>query len=158
MFTLTDICNIAIQIEENGAETYRRASEGVQDPKLAEILIWMAREEEKHARWFESIRSDQTLSTEQKEMAAIGRSLLTDIMKSNTFSLDREKLEEASSFTEILMQSIEFEQDTILFYEILLDFLDNDETREKLEMIIREEQNHIKKLETLADHSCAVEG
>ncbi|BCL63108.1 hypothetical protein DGMP_38010 [Desulfomarina profundi] len=158
MFTLTDICNIAIQIEENGAETYRRASEGVQDPKLAEILIWMAREEEKHARWFESIRSNQTLSTEQKEMAAIGRSLLTDIMKSNTFSLDREKLEEASSFTEILTQSIEFEQDTILFYEILLDFLDNDETREKLEMIIREEQNHIKKLETLADRSCAVEG
>ncbi len=158
MFTLTDICNIAIQIEENGAETYRRASEGVQDPKLAEVLTWMAHEEEKHARWFESIRSDQTLSSEQKEMAAIGRSLLTDIMKSNTFSLDREKLEEAGSFTEILAQSIEFEQDTILFYEILLDFLDNDETREKLQMIIREEQNHIKKLETLADLSCPVEG
>ncbi|WP_457575446.1 ferritin family protein [Desulfomarina sp.] len=158
MFTLSDICNIAIQIEENGAETYRRASEGIEDPKLAEVLTWMALEEEKHARWFESIQSDQTLSSEQREMAAIGRSLLTDIIKSNTFSLDREKLEEAGSFKEILAQSIEFEQDTILFYEILLDFLDNDETREKLQMIIREEKNHIKKLETLADQSCAVEG
>jgi rubrerythrin len=157
MFTLTDICNIAIQIEENGAETYRNASKGVQDPKLAEVLLWMAREEEKHAGWFASIQSDQTLSPEQKEMAAIGRSLLTDIMKSNTFSLDRKKLEEARDFTEILAQSIEFERDTILFYEILLDFLDNDETREKLKMIIREEQSHIKKLETLADKPCTVQ-
>ncbi len=47
MFTLTDICNIAIQIEKNGAETYLNASKTVKDPELAKALAWMASEEKK---------------------------------------------------------------------------------------------------------------
>ena len=151
MFTLTDICNIAIQIEQNGADTYKRASKASQDPQIAETLSWMAGEEEKHAEWFASIRSNTELSSEEKEMEAIGRSLLQDIVKSNTFSLDKGVLESVDDLHEIIAQSMEFEQDTILFYGILLDFLDNQETIEKLQMIIQEEKNHVKRLETLLE-------
>ena len=151
MFTVTDICNIAIQIEQNGAEIYRNASKTVKDPKLAKALADLAKEEENHAEWFKSIQSDQVLSTEQKEMEAIGRSLLQDIVKNNSFSLDKKTLENANDPGELITQSIELEQDTILFYEILLDFLDNDQTIEQLKIIIKEEQNHIKKLETMKE-------
>lgn len=147
MFTLTDICNIAIQIEQNGAETYRNASQAAKDNQLAKTLSWMAEEEVKHARWFESIQSDKILTAEQLKMEAVGRSLLVDIVKNNTFSLDSSILSETSRLSEMIEQSIEFEQDTILFYEVLLDLLDDDETREKLNLIIQEERNHIKKLE-----------
>ena len=150
MFTLTDICNIAIQIEKNGAETYLNASKTVKDPDLAKALAWMASEEKNHAIWFESIRSDKVLSAEQMKMEAVGRSLLLDIVKSNTFSLDDNVLKETTELTDLIAQSIEFEQDTILFYEILLDLLDNDETIEKLKFIIQEEHNHIKKLKMMA--------
>lgn len=149
MFTLTDICNIAIQIEQNGAETYKKASKAAKDEGIAETLSWMAQEEEKHAEWFASIRSSTELSSEEKEMEAIGRSLLQDIVKSNTFSLDETLLESTDELSEIIAQSLEFEQDTIIFYGILLDFLDNQENIEKLQMIIREEKNHVNKLESL---------
>ncbi len=84
------------------------------------------------------------------KMEAVGRSLLLDIVKSNTFSLDDKVLKETTELTDLIAQSIEFEEDTILFYEILLDLLDNDETIEKLKFIIQEEHNHIKKLKIMA--------
>ena len=151
MFTLTDICNIAIQIEQNGAATYLNASKTTKDPELAEILAWMAKEEENHARWFKSIQSDKILTAEQMEMEAVGRSLLLEIVQSNTFSLDNDVLKNTTELTDLIAQSIEFEQDTILFYEILLDLLEDDETIEKLNIIIREERNHIKKLELMSE-------
>jgi len=153
MFTLTDICNIAIQIELNGAEIYRNSAETVKSPEIAETLSWMAEEEENHAEWFRTIQSGQVLSSEQQEMAAIGRSLLQDIVKNNSFSLDSNLLTNADEEDEVIAQSIEFEQDTILFYEILLDFLDNDETVEQLKNIIQEERNHIKKLKAMGEQS-----
>ena len=153
MFTLTDICNIAIQIEQNGAATYLNASKTMKDPKLAEILAWMAKEEENHARWFESIQSDKVLSAEQMEMEAVGRSRLQEIVQSNPFSLDSDVLKDTSQLTDLIAQSIEFERDTILFYEILLDLLEDEETTEKLNTIIREEHNHIKNLKLLSDQN-----
>jgi len=153
MFTLTDICNIAIQIEQNGAETYKKASKAAKVPQIAKTLSWMAGEEEKHAEWFASIRSKTKLSSEEKEMEVIGRSLLQDIVKSNTFSLDKTLLESTDELSEILSQSIEFERDTIIFYEILLGFLENKETIEKLHMIIQEEKNHVKKLTALLEEN-----
>ncbi len=153
MFTVTDICNIAIQIEQNGAEIYRNAGKTVKDPKLARALADLAKEEDNHAEWFKSIQSDQVLSTEQKEMEAIGRSLLQDIVENNSFSLDKKMLENANEPGELITQSIELEQDTILFYEILLDFLDNDQTIEQLKIIIQEERNHIKKLEAMKEQN-----
>ena len=153
MFTLSDICNIAIQIELNGAEIYRNAGKTAKVPEIAETLAWMAKEEENHAEWFRSIQSNQVLSSEQKEMEAIGRSLLQDIMKNNSFSLNGTLLAETDEKDEIIAQSIEFEQDTILFYEILLDFLDDEESVKQLKNIIREEGNHIKKLESMKERN-----
>jgi rubrerythrin len=151
LFTLTDICNIAIQIELNGAETYRNGAETTKNAKIAKTLSWMAEEEESHAEWFRSIQSAQVLSSEQKEMEAIGRSLLQDIVKNNSFSLNSEQLINTDELAEVISQSIEFEQDTILFYEILLDFLDEEETVKQLKDIIQEERNHVKTLEDMRE-------
>jgi len=111
----------------------------------------MAEEEESHAEWFRSIQSAQVLSSEQKEMEAIGRSLLQDIVKNNSFSLNSKQLINTDELAEVISQSIEFEQDTILFYEILLDFLDDEETVKQLKDIIQEERNHVKKLEDMRE-------
>ena len=44
---------------------------------------------------------------------------------------------------------IEFEKDTLLFYEMLDSFLDAEETRKTLNRIMAEENNHIKTLQEL---------
>ncbi len=57
MFTIGDIRNIAIQIERNGEETYREASKVAKDSDVVEMLVWMADEEQRHAKWFSDLRS-----------------------------------------------------------------------------------------------------
>lgn len=156
MFTVADIRNIAIQIEKNGEETYRRAGELAEDPILSQTLFWMADEEARHAKWFDNIQSEKPLTQEQQEMEQIGRMLLQDMIKGNSFLLDVEDLKKAETVKDVLIQSKAFEEDTILFYEFLLGFMDDEETITQLNRIIEEEKNHIKKLIEL-EPECAVE-
>ena len=125
MFTLGDIRNIAIQIERNGEETYRNASKAAKDPEVAEMLAWMADEEKCHANWFTSLKSNTPLTPEQREMEQMGRTLLQDMIKGNNFLLDENELKNAENVEEVIARSKAFELDTILFYEFLIEFLDD---------------------------------
>ncbi len=146
MFTLTDIRDIAIQIERNGEKAYRRASEYASDPEFAQMFNWMADEEARHAKWFEIIESDMPVSSEHQEMEAMGRGLLQEMMKSQTFSLEQDRMENADYMGDLLSQSMAFEHDTILFYEMLSGFIDDPETMLQLDVIIAEERKHIDEL------------
>ncbi len=149
MFTFGDIKNIAIQIERNGEASYLKASKVSTDPNITEMLIWMAEQERKHANWFENLQATKPMTQEQKEMEAVGQTLLQDMVKGNDFLLDEKNLEQSGSVKEVLDISISFEEDTILFYKFLLDFLDDDEDREQLQKIISEEQSHVEQLEKM---------
>lgn len=147
MFTIGDIRNIAIQIERNGEETYRNAAKAAKDPEVAKVLNWMADEEGRHAKWFSNLQSSIPLTAEQQEIEAVGRTLLQDMIKGNNFLLDENELQNAKSVEEVVAKSITFELDTILFYEFLIDFLDDKEAIIQLKTIIEEERNHINQLE-----------
>jgi len=151
MFTIGDIRNIAIQIEKNGEETYRNASKAAKDPQVAEVLAWMADEEKRHAKWFSHLQSSKPLTKEQEEVEAVGRTLLQNMVKGNNFLLDEEELINAKNVEEVLARSKVFELDTILFYEFLIGFLDDQEAVEQLQRIIEEERNHIIQLELMED-------
>ena len=151
MFTIADIRNIAIQIERNGEETYRNAGRAARDPGITMVLEWMADEELRHARWFETIGSTRPLTREQREIESMGRTLLQDMVKGNTFLLDQKELEGAETVIEIIVRSKAFEQDTIVFYEFLLSFLDDEESIRQMEIIIGEERNHINELERMIE-------
>ena len=149
MFTMADIRNIAIQIEANGEKTYRRAAACATDPELRRLLAWMADEERSHGEQFAALAMEQPLNPEQAELEAMGRSLLQDIVRSQTFSLDGDQLAEATAMAEVLDQSIEFERDTIQFYEFLAGFLDDPEAVRQVETIIAQERNHVRQLDAL---------
>jgi rubrerythrin len=149
MFTIGDIRNIAIQIERNGEETYRNASKAAKDPQVAKILAWMADEEKSHAKWFDNLRSNKPLTPEQQAIESMGRTLLQDMIKGNSFLIDEKELQNAKNVEEVVAKSITFELDTILFYEFLIDFLDDQEAIDQLKIIIEEERNHIKQLEQM---------
>jgi rubrerythrin len=149
MFTLSDIRNIAVQIEQNGEETYRRAACQTNDPELVYILNWMADEEKHHGELFATIVDERTLTVEEAELEAMGRSLLQDIVRSQTFSLEQRRLGQSTSLEDLLDQSIEFENDTIEFYEFLVGFLDDVEAIAQLNGIIKQEQGHVRQLEEM---------
>jgi len=156
MFTTGDLRNIAIQIEKNGEKTYRSAALATADPELAELLTWLADDEKRHAQWFSQIETKNTLTAEQAEMESVGSSLLRDIIKDKTFDLDQQELINADSLMSVLTMARALEQDTVLFYEFLLGFLDDEESRQQLNLIIDEEKKHMAALDQLVDkeHSC----
>ncbi len=149
MFTLNDIRNIAIQIEQNGAQIYRSAAKGSHDPQIAHMFNWMADEEMRHAQWFMALQVPSPASAAQGEIETMGRSLLQEMMKNQTFSLEDQQLQAVADISGLLAVSLEFEQDTILFYEMLRAFVENTETIEQLNLIIAEEHGHIQQLEGL---------
>ncbi|PIE65563.1 MAG: hypothetical protein CSA26_03045 [Desulfobacterales bacterium] len=151
MFTIADIRNIAIQIEKNGEATYRKAAANASDPELAQILIWMADQEKKHAEWFSNLRSTMPLTREQKELEEMGKVLLQDMVKGNNFLLGEENLNSAQTTQKLFEISSSFEADTALFYEFLLGLIEEPEVQGQLQRIIEEERKHIKKLQELQE-------
>lgn len=149
MFTLADVRNIAVQIEQNGEATYRLAASQATDPQLHNMLLWMADEEKQHGERFSSIIVDKPLTAEQAELEAMGRSLLQDIVRSQTFSLEQQRLGAALNLEELLRQAIEFETDTIDFYEFLAGFLYDDEAIAQMQGIIEQERGHVQQLEQM---------
>lgn len=154
MFRLTDIRNIAIQIERNGATAYREAAGKVKDPEISEVLNWMADEEERHIKWFEALKSEVEIPPEHAELEQMGKSLLQDMLSDQTFSLDQEQLNQTETLSSLLSQSKVFEEDTILFYEFLQGLLDDEQTARELDRIIEEERQHAIRLEELVT-ACA---
>lgn len=150
MFTFADIRNIAVQIEKNGEETYRNAGRIVAAPELARLMNWMADEEKSHAEWFAALGADRPLSAEQREVEAMGKSLLQEMIRGNDFLLAQSELEKAKTIAEVISRSRTFEQDTILFYEFLLGLLDDQYTADQLQRIIAEERRHLHKLTQMA--------
>ena len=151
MFTIADIRNIAIQIERNGEATYRKAAEAVSDPELAKAFNRMADNEKRHAQWFGTIQTDRELTAEQSEMEAVGKSILREMVKDKTFSLEDNTLAGIDNLHDLINESQGFEEDTILFYEMLSGFIDDEHTLEQLNRIIAEEKRHSEELRELLD-------
>ncbi len=143
MFTITDICSIAMQIEYNGEQTYREVSAKTSLPHLQHLFQNMAKDEKRHAEWFKSIQLSKQIPPEKQELEAMGRELLQDMVKDQTFSLDAEQLNKEEDLCKLLEQFVTFEKDTILFYEFLSQLIEDRETKAHLEVIIQEEKGHI---------------
>ena len=149
MFTLNDICSIAVQIENNGERIYRAAGKRADDPQIAQLFNWMAEEEKRHAQWFESLDLPSQVPPGHEEIESIGRTLLQEMMKDQAFSLDQERLLAVADLNSLFELSMEFEQDTILFYEALKSFIDDADTVRQLNRVISEEDGHVRQLERL---------
>ncbi len=149
MFTLNDIRNIAIQIERNGEQVYRSAGKKANDPQIGQMFDWMADEEMRHAQWFNDLQVPSQASEFHEQIETMGRSLLQEMMKKQTFSLEDEQLQGIMDIVSLFTLSLEFENDTILFYEMLRAFIENTETIEQLNVIIAEERGHVRQLERL---------
>jgi len=157
MFTIGDIRNIAIQIERNGEKTYRQASDKATDPKIAETLAWMADQEKKHGEWFSSLQPGKKLNSEQKELEQMGKNLLQEMVKDNPFLLKPGELEQLDETGNVLQRSRQFEEDTIVFYQFLLEFLDDQEAKDQMRHIIEEEKEHIRHIELMIDSAAVTD-
>jgi len=146
VFLIHEILDLAIRVEKNGEAVYRKAADKASKPDLISLLEWMADEEVKHARWFSNLKQKLVTDSSNPFMAEIGREIFGDMLGEKSFShreVDFSKVERADDLIAIF---IEFEKDTVLFYQTLKPFIEDNDTLTHLEQIIAEENSHIAEL------------
>jgi rubrerythrin len=146
MFETTEILDLAIRLEKNGEATYRKAIQSSTDEETNAMLAWMASEEARHGEWFAKLKTDLGTARKNPFMEEMSRQVFEDLVGGQSFSLKEVDFSKVSDLRDLLSIFIEFEKDTILFYELIAPFIEDGETRRHLEAIITEENRHIERL------------
>jgi rubrerythrin len=147
LFSANEILDMAIKIEKNGEAVYRNAIEKVSKPELVLLLERMADEEAKHADWFSNLKLNIREKRANPFMEEMSRELFDDILGDKNFSLKDIDFSSIDKINDLIAIFIDFEKDSVLFYEVLKPFIEDPDALENLKKIIEEEKNHIKKLQ-----------
>lgn len=149
VFSAREVLDIAIRLEKNGETVYRGAIKKLSDPNLSLLLEWMADEEARHARCFSRMQQKLTLEPPDPMAEEMGRDLLNNLLAGQSFSLDDVDFSRIEHINTMIATFIEFERDTILFYQMLEAFIQDDSALQELSAIVAEEEHHIEKLKSL---------
>jgi rubrerythrin len=147
MFTIGEIIDLAIQVEQNGEALYREAMAKVPNKELQSLLLWLADQEAEHAKWFRALGETVRSTPGDPKLEEMGREIFRSILGDQSFSLKEVDFTKISKIKDLLEKAIEFEKDTVLLYEMLGGFVDDQKTHHHLESIIKEEERHVDVLE-----------
>lgn len=149
LFSANEILDMAIKLEKNGEVTYRDAIEKVTNPELIILLEWMADEEVKHANWFAELKLKLDQKNVNPFMEKMSRELFNDLLGDKNFSLKDVDFSSVNEIVDLIAIFIEFEKDSVRFYQVLEPFIEDPVCLESLKKIIDEEKRHIKRLQEL---------
>jgi rubrerythrin len=107
----------------------------------------MADEEANHQRWFLEVKKNVETHSINPFMAEMTRQVFEGILGDKSFSHRDVDFSSVDRVDDLIGIFLEFEKDTILFYETLIPFIEEENTLENIKKIIDEEKNHIKKLQ-----------
>ena len=147
MFEIKEIIDLALQIEQNGEKIYRNALRHVANPAISTVLEKLADEELNHIEWFASLKESIQSTTDDPELVEMGKTILKGVLGTQAFSLKDINFSKISRINDLLKLAIEFERDTILFYEMIRPLLDHPEEMDHLNKIIAEENQHIQQFQ-----------
>ena len=149
MFSATEILDMAIKLEKNAEVVYRDAIGKVLNPELITLLAWMADEEVKHANWFAELKLKLDQKSVNPFMEKMSRELFNDLLGDKNFSLKDVDFFSVTEIVDLMAVFIEFEKDSVRFYQVLEPFIEDPVSLESLKKIIDEENCHIKRLQEL---------
>ena len=153
MFTMNDLFEIAIKMEKNGEAVYSNAAEKIKNSELKSLLEWMADEEASHARWFLNKKNTLSMGKEEARLKEMVPQGLQDMMGEKTLSLNEVDFNKIKTVSGLMETFTGFENDTILFYELLEMFIEDKTVLNGLKQIILEEKKHVEKLRSM-QNSC----
>jgi rubrerythrin len=156
MFTVNEILDLAVQIEKNGEKVYRQAIKSIDEPGLEQLLNWMADEESNHREWFENRQTGADTGAENPFIQEMSQALFNELLGEKNFSHQDVDFDRIDDLNQLIAVFIEFEEDTVLFYEMLMPFVEEAAVREQLQAIVDEEKGHIRRLQEFKAGEAAV--
>jgi rubrerythrin len=146
----SEIFEIAVQIERNGAKFYRGASELFDESRVHNLFLQLADWEIAHEQVFADMKNELVaqgpeLSAFETESDVIfdAQSMAGLAVFGNSMGPSSE-LTGKESIIDILKIAIEKEKDSIIFYTGLKDFVSAETAKDKIADIIKEEMHHIR--------------
>lgn len=147
MFSAAEIFDIAVQIEKNGENFYRKAAATASDPTLRKLLLWLADAEVQHRETFLELKATLSQREEDLWIAEMSGTFLRNAVDDHAFSLDDIDFNSVHDKQSLIRIALELEHDSITFYELVSSFVDDPQTLQHLQRIIAEEREHIELLE-----------
>ncbi|MBC8415600.1 MAG: ferritin family protein [Candidatus Cloacimonetes bacterium] len=150
-FSINEVIELAVQIEKKGYTFYNKALERKNlSSNSTELLEKLRDDEIIHEQTFKRMRTelDQeeiTLSGDWQEVS----NYLRTISDSHIFNKPNAAIKLATSSEdekELIENAIQFEKDTLLFFNSIYEKIEDQAVRKILKKIIEEEVLHVKKL------------
>ncbi len=145
-FNANDIFEIAVKIERNGVEFYRKASEKVKREKNKTFLLDLAGMEVEHETNFlrmqKELKGEETILTtfDPYDENILYLKALADVR------VFFKKEDPNDNFEDILMSAVQAEKDSIVFYLGMKELVPDKFGKSSIDNIIKEEMSHIRLL------------
>lgn len=153
-FNADEIFEIAEQIERNGANFYRKATEGSISVRGRDLLLRLAAMEDEHEKTFAAMRADLTKREtappvfDPDDQAVLYLRAVAD-GKVFDFNADPSKrLTGREPMEEVLAIAVGLEKESVVFYTGIKDAVPEDLGKNKVDAIIKEEMEHVAMLST----------
>lgn len=150
-FSIEEIVEMAVKIEEDGAAFYKTLAELSKNKSAKEIFGYLQGEEKEHAAAFQSIYKEMTqknfIKAFPNEEANIYLHLLVEMRLFKNQKEAEDTARKMRSEQEAIDVALNVEKDTILFYYEIIDGVD-EEAKEVVKKLIEQEKNHIRRLTT----------
>lgn len=147
-FQPSELINLAVQIEQEGAKLYGTLAAKTQNSKSKELLEWLGTEEVKHQEIFSKLGSGMEAISPSEQYFGEYFDYLKSSVDTHLFN-DQEYLEQqvaaAKSELDIVRLASTFEKDTILFFSSFRRMI-SAKNQKMMEDIIEEEHRHLAKL------------
>ena len=152
-FNVDEIFQMAEQIERNGAQFYRKIAERSPKGDLRNLFLKFADMEEEHEKVFISMRAElsdkdkkSTVFDPEGESAQYLRALadlrVFDENSEEGFAFSKDLADE-ENMKRAFRAAIDLEQESIVFYQGMKEFVPEGLGRNKINDIIKEEMGHI---------------
>ena len=109
----------------------------------------LEKEEARHQKWFLDQKNSLSLEIDEQNLKNMVPGVLEQMMGENTLSLDEIDFTKMENVADLLQTFIGFEQETIMFYEMLEMFIEEPSVLTGLESIVAEEKRHAEKLDEM---------
>lgn len=143
---------MAERIEWNGQQFYLQAAQTTPDADARQVLLWLADREAEHKETFATLRQrlaeragNVVAAEPDSETADYIRALLAGTFFDAGVNVE-EYLAPDDSRQNILLTAMGLEKETIIFYEAVKRIVVDQDTRQTLDDIVREETRHFAKL------------
>ncbi len=151
-FNAQEVFTMALQIEENGKHFYEEAARKVDDSKLRAVFSSLAQEEIEHKDRFQKLMEELPSSAKEPTVWDPEKELdvyLKMMADSHVFRADEDVskfISQISTPIDAIKLAMQFEKDTIIFFLAMQDATEEGKGRDRITQLVKEEQQHLRKL------------